>query len=80
MEAAPMDFRSPPEDSVFPRVVRCRDRRSAGRLKSHLRDKKLSASSDTPGWSLRRLVLSTFSVNAVLWAATIFVVWWAAML
>jgi hypothetical protein len=60
-----MIFRSPPEDTVFPWLARRRDQ---------------STPSNGARWSPRRLVLSTVSVNAVLWAATIFVVWWASSL
>jgi hypothetical protein len=75
-----MIFRSPPEDSVFPRLARSRDRGSAGPHIPRLGSEKQSTTSDGVRWSPRRLVLSTVSVNAVLWAATIFVVWWASSL
>jgi hypothetical protein len=75
-----MDHGSPPEDDVFPRFRRCWDRRLIGRFESSLQNKNPTSSSGEVTWSLRRLVLSTVSVNAVLWAATIFVVWWAVSL
>ena len=72
-----MIFRSPPEDTVFPRLVRRRGHGPAGRRDTRPHDTKRSPSSEGMRWSPRRLVLSTVSVNAILWAATIFVVWWA---
>jgi hypothetical protein len=75
-----MIFRSPPEDTVFPWLARRRDRGSAGQHNPRLGSQKQSTPCDGVRWSPRRLVLSTVSVNAVLWAATIFVVWWASSL
>ena len=73
-----MNYTSPLEDDVFPRFLRHGDRRSIGQFESGLQGKKLAAPSSAASWSLRRLVLSTVSVNAILWAATIFVIWWAS--
>jgi hypothetical protein len=75
-----MIFRSPPEDTVFPWLARRRDRGLAGQHNPRLGRQKQSTPSNGARWSPRRLVLSTVSVNAVLWAATIFVVWWASSL
>ncbi len=75
-----MDYRSPLEDEIFPRFLRRWDRRSIGQFESRLQGKKLTPSSGEVNWSLRRLVLSTVSVTTVLWAATIFVIWWVSSL
>lgn len=75
-----MEFRSSPEDPVFARTVRECEPSSPARRESRLQDEPASPSADSAQWTPRRLILSTVSVNTVLWGATIFVVWWAATL
>ena len=79
-EVEPMDYRSPLEDDAFPRILRRSDRRSIGQFESRLHGKNLVPSAGDGNWSPRRFVLSTVSVNTVLWAGTIFVIWWATSL
>ncbi len=75
-----MDYRSPLEDDAFPRILRRSDRRSIGQFESRPHGKNLVPSAGDGNWSPRRFVLSTVSVNTVLWAGTIFVIWWATSL
>jgi len=79
-EAEPMAYRLPLEDGVFPKFLCRSDRRSIGQSESRPHGKNFARSAGDGNWPPRRFVLSTISVNIVLWAGTIFVIWWASSL
>lgn len=70
-----MIYRSPPEDRVFPGPVRGPGPAEPHAFQSRAKDR--NPRGGDVRWSLRRMVLSTVSVNALIWAAAIFVFWWA---
>ncbi|HEX9770893.1 MAG TPA: hypothetical protein VGA50_17105 [Kiloniellales bacterium] len=72
-----MDHRSPPRRDALSRFLGRWDGRAIGHRGSRRQGAKLAASAAEGNWSLRRLVVSTVSVNAVLWVLTAIVLWWA---
>lgn len=66
-----------PGDRAAPRFLRRWDDRSIGKCEFRLTGEKLARRAGERSWSVRRLILSTVSVNTVLWLLTAFVIWWA---
>lgn len=72
-----MDPGWPAGGQALARLQRRADGLSLGQSGTRARGAKLGTSAREANWSLRRLVVSTVSVNAVLWVLTAFVLWWA---
>ncbi len=75
-----MEYRWSLGDQTFPRLLRRWDDRSIGQFESRLQGRKLQTFGGEGNWPLQRLILSTVSVNTVLWALITFVHWRAFQL
>jgi hypothetical protein len=76
-EADPMDRSWPPGSQALARLLRRGDGRTLGQGAARPQGAKFGTSAAEANWSLRRLVVSTVSVNAVLWVLTALALWWA---
>lgn len=72
-----MICRSPPRRVASPGSPSRWDDRAIGHRESRQKNARFATSTAEKTWSLRRAVVSTVSVNTVLWILTAFVFWWA---